>query len=137
MQLSSLTYSGAFLGSALAQPLSGYLCRHYGWRSVFYVFGLTTIGWFGLWCVFAASTPAKCYFMRREEVEFIEEALAKERKCVVSGDGSVVGSVVTGATEASSRQRPGATLQGVVMTWLRGTPWQALLSSTAVWAMCV
>jgi MFS family permease len=38
-KLATLAFSGSYVGTVVALPLSGYLAKHVGWPYVFYVFG--------------------------------------------------------------------------------------------------
>eukprot|EP00887_Chlorella_sp_A99_P000918 scaffold5.g918.t1 len=54
----SLVYSGMYSGSTLGLALSPHMISHWGWPSVFYVFGVAGVAWFLLWQRRAASSPA-------------------------------------------------------------------------------
>ena len=38
-RLAAVAFSGSYVGSFLALPLSGILAQHISWESIFYVFG--------------------------------------------------------------------------------------------------
>lgn len=47
----TIVYSGGMVGSIFGSSLSGILMSHYGWRSVFYIFGGVAV----IWCVLFVS----------------------------------------------------------------------------------
>jgi hypothetical protein len=50
-------FAGAFLGTAITMPLTGWIIERWGWPMVFYVFGILGCVWSLLWWLLAASAP--------------------------------------------------------------------------------
>jgi hypothetical protein len=73
----------------VALPLGGFLCVYGfdgGWPSIFYIFGLVGVVWFGLWMGLAARSPSCHPFISAVEKEYImdntREAVANAGKIV-------------------------------------------------------
>ena len=46
-RLAAVAFSGSYVGTVMALPLSGILAQHFGWEWIFYVFGVLGL----LWCI--------------------------------------------------------------------------------------
>lgn len=46
-----------------------------GWPSVFYFFGLFTLGWFALWWLFMYNKPSDHPTISKEELNYIEKSI--------------------------------------------------------------
>lgn len=72
-------YAGAQLGTIFEMMTSGILsASRWGWPSVFYVAGVTCLGWAALWLVFGASTPGSSRWISKEEQKYIESNAASD-----------------------------------------------------------
>ena len=75
--LFSITLAGHFVGAALANTLSGYLCEQTGilggsWPSVFRMYGIVGVVWFFLWMILVTSDPETNIWTGLEEKEYIQ-----------------------------------------------------------------
>ena len=75
--LFSMTLTGHFVGAALANILSGYLCDESeilggSWPSVFLLYGILGIVWFVLWMTLASSDPKSNVWTSLDEKDYIE-----------------------------------------------------------------
>ena len=75
--LTSIAYSGTFIGTALGMPLSGLLNEKIGWSAPFYFYGCLGILWFFLWLWFAFEKPSTHPAISEEELLYIEQYLVK------------------------------------------------------------
>jgi len=75
----SFIYTGMPLGSAATLIISGYIAHYMGWASVFYVTGVVTIIWAGLWFWLVYETPSVHPTISDEEYNYIEANLADQR----------------------------------------------------------
>eukprot|EP01061_Rhynchopus_euleeides_P001435 TRINITY_DN11013_c0_g2_i3.p1 TRINITY_DN11013_c0_g2~~TRINITY_DN11013_c0_g2_i3.p1 ORF type:complete len:531 (+),score=183.03 TRINITY_DN11013_c0_g2_i3:48-1595(+) len=75
----SMGNAGAYLGTAIAFPISGIIIDIHKdaddvsttWPWVFYVFGILGCVWFVLWEIFAASSPEQSRWITEDEVAYI------------------------------------------------------------------
>ena len=44
-----MAFSGSYVGTVIALPISGLLAEHVGWEMIFYVFGAIGIVWCIAW----------------------------------------------------------------------------------------
>ena len=72
--------SGIYLGEIVGFSFSGILAEseiyingqfYGGWPSIFYVFGLSGILWFPLWCYAAYESPAVHPYISEEELQYM------------------------------------------------------------------
>jgi MFS family permease len=78
-KLATMSYSGAYVGTIVSMPLSGWLCESsYGWPSVFYLCGALGVVWFVLWICLVHSSPSTHPRISRVELDFIEGTLRNE-----------------------------------------------------------
>ncbi len=71
--------SGAYLGTAMALPISGVILAQVGWRSIFYAYGAFGIAWTLLWYALGASSPDTHTNIHACEMTFIAESQQDER----------------------------------------------------------
>ncbi|CAH0715897.1 unnamed protein product, partial [Brenthis ino] len=72
-RMGTIVYSGAQLGTIIEMMVAGVLSESkFGWPSVYYVAGVTCIGWSILWFIFGASTPSASRWISKEEMKYIE-----------------------------------------------------------------
>jgi ACS family sodium-dependent inorganic phosphate cotransporter-like MFS transporter 5 len=63
---------GCPFGTAATMICSGYIIESsLGWPSVFYVTGIVTILWSGVWLIFASNTPTECMIISQGERDYI------------------------------------------------------------------
>ena len=75
--LFSITVAGHFMGAALANSLSGFLCDQTGilggsWPSVFRMYGIVGVVWFILWMVLVTSNPETNVWTGLDEKDYIQ-----------------------------------------------------------------
>ncbi|KAG1655420.1 Sialin [Nymphon striatum] len=70
-KLVSITFSGSYVGTVVAMPLSGILAEHCGWPSVFYFFGAVGTVWFVLWSWVVTETPETHTTISDTELDYI------------------------------------------------------------------
>jgi MFS family permease len=75
-KLAGISYSGAFFGTVISILLSGLLCDKLGWPSVFYFFGMVSVGWWFLWTYLVYDTPDAHPRISVKERKYIEQCLA-------------------------------------------------------------
>ncbi len=68
-----ITHSGARLGAALTPPIVVYLMTHYGWRSVFYIFGLMGAIWAFFWYLYYRDRPEQHPAVNSAELALIHQ----------------------------------------------------------------
>lgn len=76
--LTTISVSGAHVGTVIAMPLSGLLAQHLGWPSVFYVFGSTGLAWAMAWFLCVRNSPSEDPSISEEERLYIETSLAND-----------------------------------------------------------
>ena len=120
-KLATMSYSGAYVGTIISMPLSGWLCAsEYGWPSVFYLCGGFGVFWFVLWICLVHSDPSTHPRMSKAELDYIQGTLRAERP--------------SGAKEPlleGHHETPGNVPDD------QGTPWKEIFTSSAVWAIVV
>lgn len=75
-RLATLTYTGSYAGAVLGLPLSGIMTENVSWESSFYFYGVAGVLWFISWYLYSSDKPANCPGISKEEVAYIEEAIA-------------------------------------------------------------
>jgi sugar phosphate permease len=76
-----ITHSGARLGAALTPPIAVALIANFGWRSVFYTFGLIGALWAVIWFWYYRDRPEQHALVNEAELSIIREG----RKARLSG----------------------------------------------------
>ncbi|XP_050679097.1 putative inorganic phosphate cotransporter isoform X3 [Leptidea sinapis] len=72
-RMGTIVYSGSQLGTIIEMVVAGWLSdSKFGWPAVFYVAGVTCLGWAVLWIIFGDSTPSTSRWISKEERKFIE-----------------------------------------------------------------
>ena len=80
----TLSVSGAYLGQAVAYPLTTFLLLTFSWPVVFYCNAVLGIAWLVVWLAFATNTPAEHPKISRQELDYIEHNLAPQAELTVS-----------------------------------------------------
>lgn len=81
----SFVYSGMFLGSAVGLLTTPVIIDHWGWPSVFYLFGLMGLLWYLVWNAFASSDPENDPSASAYEVERITSDRYEEKPVYKEG----------------------------------------------------
>ena len=127
-KLATMSYSGAYVGTIVSMPLSGWLCdSKYGWPSVFYLCGALGVVWFVLWICLVHSDPRTHPRMSEAELQYITGSLASERVGADASSGSGTTTPLLKEAPGSAVSRPGAD----------PTPWVDIFKSAPVWAIVV
>lgn len=82
-KFATLVFAGAQIGNILSNFLSGFIMRYIpgGWPNVFYFFGVVSIIWFVLWCMFVFNDPNSHPFISDEERAYLKKSIGRlERK---------------------------------------------------------
>ncbi|CAB3387735.1 Hypothetical predicted protein [Cloeon dipterum] len=77
-KLATLAFSGSYVGTVVALPLSGYLAKHVGWPYVFYVFGFIGLVWYAVWVAVVREGPELDPRISQEELEYIQKSLGQQ-----------------------------------------------------------
>jgi MFS transporter, ACS family, solute carrier family 17 (sodium-dependent inorganic phosphate cotransporter), other len=77
----ALVYSGMYTGSMLGLGASPGFIAHFGWPSVFYVFGSLGVIWWLVWTFAASSTPKDDPHISASERSFLMENTAVSQVC--------------------------------------------------------
>ncbi|KAJ4449603.1 hypothetical protein ANN_01006, partial [Periplaneta americana] len=73
--MASFAGSGSHVGTVISLPLSGLLANHFGWPSVFYVFGTVVMLWFVVWWIVVKAGPEEDPHITPEELKYIQDSL--------------------------------------------------------------
>ncbi len=76
----TLSISGAYLGQAVAYPLTTWLLAMFSWPVVFYCNAVLGGVWLIAWMAFATHTPAEHPQISQEELQYIESNLARRQE---------------------------------------------------------
>jgi len=88
----SVCSAGAYMGTAAALPSSASFLSNFGWRSVFYVYGVLGLAWAGLWQFIGSATPEKHPWIAAAELVHIQ-AMRSEGSFKSGGLSSPTGNV--------------------------------------------
>ena len=153
--LATIIFSGSYVGTVLALPLSAMLLERLGWRSIFYVWGGCGLAWTVVWFAVVEETPAVHRSISSAERRYIEAHLQEERrqggvpgnrplKHMAAADGVqerdtaaavVVDVVVGGAPSQVGGGNDGGGGGKSDQCGVETTSWCLLFSHTNVWAM--
>ena len=70
-RVTGFVLSGISVGNILAFPLATSIMMTFGWRYVFYVFGLLGFVWLAAWIPLSANRPEEHKTIRRQELDYI------------------------------------------------------------------
>ncbi|MFH4978976.1 hypothetical protein AB6A40_005685 [Gnathostoma spinigerum] len=71
-QLASFAFSGSYLGTVFAMPLSAMLGETFGWPSIFYFFGLFSMAWCVIWVKNISELPENDSKITTEELTLLQ-----------------------------------------------------------------
>ncbi|XP_060861729.1 putative inorganic phosphate cotransporter isoform X1 [Metopolophium dirhodum] len=76
-KLSTLVFAGVQIGNIFSNFLSGLIIQYIpgGWPNVFYIFGITSLIWFVLWCMFVYDDPSSHPFISKVERDYLKESI--------------------------------------------------------------
>ncbi|CAG0878608.1 unnamed protein product [Darwinula stevensoni] len=66
---------GSHAGTVITFPISGVIISNLGWEWVFYIIGIVSLIWFGLWMLLVFDTPEDNPYMSDKEKTYILQAL--------------------------------------------------------------
>ncbi|KAB0797495.1 hypothetical protein PPYR_08488 [Photinus pyralis] len=78
-RLVAIGFSGCYVGTLVATPLSAILADRFGWESMFYVFGCVAILWFVAWCIIVSDSPSRDPTLSNSELKYIQESLGEQQ----------------------------------------------------------
>ncbi|XP_040572757.1 sialin isoform X1 [Lepeophtheirus salmonis] len=74
-RLAAVAFSGSYVGTVIALPLSGLLAQHVNWESIFYVFGCIGLIWCALWAWVVKDSPEDDTKITESELEYLRSAI--------------------------------------------------------------
>ncbi|KAF7267420.1 hypothetical protein GWI33_019354 [Rhynchophorus ferrugineus] len=74
-RLATIAFSGSYAGTVVAMPACAYIANQFGWQSVFYVFGVLGLIWYGLWTTIIANSPEEDKRITLTELQYIQNSL--------------------------------------------------------------
>ncbi|XP_046615491.1 sialin [Neodiprion virginianus] len=74
-KLGTLAFSGSFIGTVVAMPVSGIMADRLGWASIFYSFGAFGIIWYIVWTIFVTDDPEDDPYISKAELRHIKGSL--------------------------------------------------------------
>ncbi|KAL0280109.1 UNVERIFIED_CONTAM: hypothetical protein PYX00_001499 [Menopon gallinae] len=77
-KLAASAFSGSYMGTVIALPMSGFLADYLGWASVFYVPGILGLLWFVLWCMTVSDNPQSDPRITDDELNYINSTLGSQ-----------------------------------------------------------
>ncbi|CAG0884828.1 unnamed protein product [Darwinula stevensoni] len=72
-KLVTIAFSGSYIGTVIAMPLSGLIADHAGWPVIFYFFGIVAIVWSLLWWLVVRDSPFTDPSVTPEELQLYDE----------------------------------------------------------------
>lgn len=81
-KLATLAFSGSFVGTVFAMPVSGLMAEYLGWASIFYVFGVVGLLWFAVWWYIVTDNPEDDPHISKAELEYIKKSLGNVKRKV-------------------------------------------------------
>jgi ACS family sodium-dependent inorganic phosphate cotransporter len=112
----ALLLSGVPVGTVFALLTSGWIVAHFGWASVFYLFGASGVAWVVIWIIEARNDPAahpRITIAERDMLMALQTSAASQ----VTTGGAAVGDAINNTTQT--------------------VPWKRLLTTPAVWALII
>ncbi|KAB0797496.1 hypothetical protein PPYR_08489 [Photinus pyralis] len=78
-RLAAIGFSGSYVGTVVAMPVSAILADRFGWESMFYVFGCVALLWFIAWCIIVSDSPSRDPYISNSELKHIQESLGEQQ----------------------------------------------------------
>ena len=70
-RLAAVAFSGSYVGTVLALPVSGLLAQHMGWEWIFYFFGTLGLVWCIGWMYIVKDNPEEDRNITDQELEYL------------------------------------------------------------------
>ena len=70
-RLAAVAFSGSYVGTVLALPVSGLLAQHLGWEWIFYFFGVLGLVWCVGWMYIVKDNPEEDRNITDQELEYL------------------------------------------------------------------
>ena len=70
-RLAAVAFSGSYVGTVLALPVSGLLAQHLGWEWIFYFFGILGLVWCIGWMYIVKDNPEEDRNITDQELEYL------------------------------------------------------------------
>jgi MFS family permease len=67
------------LGSAVTNPISGYVVSHYSWRGLFFFEGVLSLAMMAIWLPLISNSPEEAKWISKEEKEYLRKTLKEEK----------------------------------------------------------
>ncbi|XP_014251188.1 sialin isoform X2 [Cimex lectularius] len=77
--MASLAFSGSYVGTVVALPVSGMLSKHCGWPSVFYVTGVVGLIWSVVWWYQVKDDPENDPRISESELTYLRDTLGNRK----------------------------------------------------------
>lgn len=74
-RLAAVAFSGSYVGTVLALPISGVLAQHLGWEWIFYAFGFLGLAWCLAWAWVVKDNPEEDRNITDQELEYLRTAI--------------------------------------------------------------
>lgn len=78
-RMSGICTSGAFIGTVLTLPISGFVGENFGWQWIFYVFACTSMLWCLIWASCIRATPDTDRYISKRELEYIARNIGEKQ----------------------------------------------------------
>ena len=65
--------------AVLIIPTTTFLADSVGWRHTYHIIGLASLGFCAVFYVFAASSPSECWYIKADELKYLEMNVAKPK----------------------------------------------------------
>lgn len=75
----SFGIAGIYVGTIIANLMSGWLADSFGWEWIFYIFGSAAIIWNIIWFLFVRSSPTVDSWITQSEKNYIVQSLKDQR----------------------------------------------------------
>lgn len=105
-------FTAISIGAVSMGPIGGTLIQFYGWRNLFIILGVLSLGAFILWELFIFDRPEQAKWLSKEEKNYIETTIQQERE---------VAKQIAGNVEVKSEK----------------LPLGLLLRNKYVWSLCI
>lgn len=127
----SLVTAFSYLGAIFSSIVASALLKPYGWRSIFYSFGLVGLLWCIPWIYFAENEPSERHHIAFDELDTVVISASRRRYSRVNHELSSTDSDVDDDGFISSD------IVHVQEKGEVGTPWKRILCAKEVWAIII